>query len=263
MKKYLSLFKYEMKTILRDPLNLYMLVFPIILTCMAAFVFPMIFENIGQGETGMLQITMLLMLVVILVIGSFFLSAMATFLLLENKDENNLSTIAVTPIGTSGYVIFKMSYIYIMSVISSIVIVLGTKLLASDKYAIGGVSLFERIGLLEIISFSLVSGLFVISLSLLQAAFARNKIEGFAFIKGTGMVALIPAILILEAFHDGLQYLLGVFPNFWAVKGFMLELFPIQSSANLNFPMYIIIGAIYNLALLFLSYRFFMKRVQY
>ena len=262
MGKYFSLFKYEMKTILRDPLNLYMCIFPFIMLMLSSYVFPMMFESM-DANGGALQMTMLLMLVVILAIGGFFLSAMATFLLLENKDENNLNTIAVTPIGASGYIKFKMTYIYIMSVVSTIIVVLGTKLLAGDHYAIGGVSLFDRIGVLHIVSFAIVSGLFVISLALLQSAFARNKIEGFAFIKGTGLVALIPALLILETFQGGLQYLLGVFPNFWAIKGLMLELFPINSNANLNYPLYIIIGAIYNIVLLVASYRFFLKKVQY
>ena len=79
----------------------------------------------AKGES--LQVTMLILLIVILIFGNFFLAAMATFLLLDNKDENTLNTVAVTPVGTSGYIKFKMTYIYIMTVISTIVILLGTK----------------------------------------------------------------------------------------------------------------------------------------
>ena len=46
MSKYLSLLKYEGKTIVRIPMNLYMCLFPIIVLFLSSFVFPMIFESI-------------------------------------------------------------------------------------------------------------------------------------------------------------------------------------------------------------------------
>ncbi|MBH1941831.1 hypothetical protein I5677_13085 [Mobilitalea sibirica] len=261
MKKYLSLLRYEAKTILRDTINLYMCMFPIIILLLASYVFPMIFETMEEGQG--LEVTMLILLIVVLIFGSFFLAAMATFLLLDNKDENTLNTVAVTPVGASGYIKFKMTYIYIMTVISTIVVLLGTKLIAGNRYAIQGVSLFDRIGIVHIIGFALVGALFTPALALVQSAFAKNKIEGFAFIKGTGMVAMIPILMILDTFEGGLQYILGIFPNFWAVKGLLLKLFPIENSANLNYPLYLLIGAAYNIFILIVAYRFFLKKVQY
>ncbi len=263
MNKYLSLFKYEAKTILRDPISLYMCFFPVIILILSAYVFPMIFESMDPANRAAQQMTILLLLVFVIAMGSYFIAAMATFLLIENKDECTLHTIAVTPIGTSGYIQFKMAYVYIMSVISTIIIILGTKLIAGDHYAIGGISLFENIGIGKILSFSIVSALFVPALALLQGALAKNKIEGFAFIKGTGMIAMIPMFMILEALQGGLQYILGIFPNFWTLKGIMLELFPIQHNANLSYGMYLLIGTAYNIFILMAAYRLFMKKAQY
>ena len=79
MSKYLSLLKYEAKTIIRDPINLYMCLFPVIMLFLSIYIFPMIFETIDPMQGTMLKITMLLLLVVILAFGSFFLAAMATF----------------------------------------------------------------------------------------------------------------------------------------------------------------------------------------
>jgi len=263
MSKYLSLLKYEAKTIVRDPINLYMCLFPVIILILSSFVFPRIFESIDPMQEATLKITMLLLLIVILAFGSFFLAAMATFLLLEQKDEHTLNTIAVTPVGTSGYLKFKMAYIYLMSVIGIIVILLGTKLIAGDKYTVGGASFFDHIGISHIVSFAIVNGLFTPALGLLKSAFARNKVEGFAFIKGTGMLALVPALMILEAFQGGLQYVLGIFPNFWAIRGMLLKLMPSESAANLSYPMYLLIGGVYNVILLIAAYRFFHKKAQY
>lgn len=248
---------------MRDPVNIYMCLFPILVLALSSFVFPMILEAIDPMQKTVLKITMLLLLVVILALGSFFLAAMATFLLLEHKDEHTLNTIAVTPVGTSGYLKFKMAYIYFMSVVGIIVILLETKLIAGEKYTVWGVSLFDNIGIFHMVSFAMINGIITPALGLLQGAFAKNKVEGFAFIKGTGILALIPALMILEAFQGGMQYVLGIFPNFWAIRGMLLELMPMENGANLSYPLYLLIGGVYNLILLIVAYRLFLKKAQY
>jgi hypothetical protein len=211
MSKYLSLLKYEARTIVRDPINLYMCLFPIIVLILSSFVFPMIFESFDPMQEAMLKAVMLLLLVVILAFGSYFLAAMATFLLLEQKDEHTLNTIAVTPIGASGYLKLKMAYIYLMSVIGNIAILLGTKLIAGDRYTV------------------------------------------------LGMLALVPALMILEAFQGGLQYVLGIFPNFWAIKGILVSSMPVAHGANLSYPMYLLVGGVYDVVLSVAAYRLFSR----
>ena len=98
---------------------------------LSAYVFPMTFTSVDMLRGTMLKLAMLLLLVAILAFGSFFLAALATFLLLEQKDEHTLHTIAVTPVGAAGYLKFKMTYIYVMSVVGNIVL-LGTKLLVGQ-----------------------------------------------------------------------------------------------------------------------------------
>ncbi|WP_124728197.1 hypothetical protein [Staphylospora marina] len=263
MRKYVSLFTYEAKTIFRDPVNLYMCLFPVIVLILSSFVFPKIIESMDSVQESTLQVTMLLMLVVILAFGSFFLAAMAAFLLVEHKDEHTLNTIAVTPVGASGYLAFKMTYIYLMSVLGIIVILSGTKWIAGDKYTVWGASLFERTDMSHIVFFAVIHGIFTPALGLLQAAFAANKVEGFAFIKGSGLLALVPALMILETFQGGLQYVLGIFPNFWAIKGMLLQFLPVENEANLSFAKYLLIGGVYNVILLIAAYGIFLKKARY
>lgn len=263
MSKYMSLLKYEFKTIIRDSMNLFMCIFPIVILILSTVIFPMTFNTSAPSDEATLKIAMLLFLIIILALGGFFIAAMATFLLLEHKDENTLITIAVTPLGASGYVKFKMAYVYVMSVLSTLIIILGTKFIAGNEYAIGGVSVFNNISIWHMISFAVVSSLFVPALALMQSAFAKNKVEGFAYIKGTGLIAMVPALLILDAFQGGLQYLLGIFPNFWAIKGILLKFFPSNNTADLSYPLYLIIGAAYNILLLIMAYRLFLKKTKY
>ena len=65
----------------------------------------------------------------------------------------------------------------------------------------------------------------------MQAAFAKNKVEAFAFVKGTGILGR-SCPHGTGGFPGDMQYVLGVFPNPWAVKG-MLQLMPVGHTANL------------------------------
>lgn len=263
MNKYLSLFKYEAKTIARDPINLYMCAYPLIILVLSCYVFPLIFDSMDPVQGTLLKVTMLLLIIIILAFGPFALAALATFLLLEHKDEHTLNSIAVTPIGTGGYLGFKMVYIYTMAVVGDILVLLGTMFIAGDKYSVMGVSFFGSIGWEHIVAFALVNGMFAPTLGLLQGAISKNKVEGFAVIKGTGILALVPALMVLETFQGKLQYVLGIFPNFWAVRAMLVKLMPVALDGNLSFPVYLLIGAAYNAALLVVAYRLFLKRAEY
>jgi len=263
MRKYMFLLKYEARTIFRDPINLFMCIFPLLFLGLSAFVFPRVLKSAGFIEALTLKTTLLIAIVMILTMGGFFVGAMATFLLLEHKDEHTLHTIAATPLGLTGYLKFKLTYIYLLTVLSCLLVLLGTKWLAGDAYKIGNISLFDKIGFWHIITFSLSSSMFAPALALTQAAFAKNKVEGFAWIKGAGIIAMVPILLLLPAFSGGLQYTLGIFPNFWAAKGILQVLYPFDSPANISYELYLAIGTAYNLLILCTSFRFFVKRQQY
>lgn len=262
MRKYFLLMRYELKTIVRDPFQLYLCAYPFLLLLLSTLVFPRILDAISQNEAA-LRYTTLVLTMLLLTMGTFLAGAMGCFLLLEHKDEKTIHTIAVTPVGVFGYLVFKMTYIYLLSAVSSVIVLLGTKLLAADQYIIGGVSLFDKIDIGHIISYALVSSLFAPALALFLGAFAKNKVEGFAFIKGSGMAAMAPFLMILDTFRDGLQYALGIFPNFWSIKGLMQELSPVKSTANLSYPMYLAIGAVYSIAVSLVCCRLFLKKAQY
>ncbi len=263
MRKYLFLLKYESKTILRDPINLFLCIFPLLLLGLSAFVFPRVLRSAGLIQGIALQTALPMAIIIFLTMGGFLVGAMSTFLLLDHKDEHTLHTIAATPIGLSGYLKFKLTYIYLLTVLSCLIVLLGTKWLAGDVYQIGGARLFDKIGFWQVITFSLSSSLFAPALSLTQAAFAKNKVEGFAWIKGAGIVAMVPVLLLFPAFSGSLQYALGIFPNFWAAKGLLQVLSPLDSPVNLSYGLYVAAGTIYNLLILYASFRFFLKKQQY
>lgn len=263
MNKYMKLFRFEFKGILRDPISLLMLVFPALLLLLSCFVFPRVLASLPPMEALTAQGVTLLMVMMVSAFCSVIYGAMATFMLLDHKDEHTLHTIAATPLGLKGYLLFKMGYVFLAAALSVFLVLSGTKLLAADAYTLMGTRLLDRLSFPQILLFSLVSGLTAPLLALLLGGLAKNKVEGFAYIKGSGLLALVPLLLLLPAFSGAKQYILGVFPNFWAAKGLVAQLLQDGDPANLSYILYMLIGAAYSLLMLAAAFRLFLKKQQY
>lgn len=265
MKKYLVLLKYEMKTILKDPMNIFMVFFPLIMLAICAFLLPAILNATTSPDSAASAYTLLIGFTVILAMGGYISGAMLGFSLLDNKDENTLLNIAVTPITISGYATFKIVYSYVISVISNIVMLFGLKILASDAYVITlmghEIRLLDTISYGEGLAFSVVASLLVPAIAMIIVSVAKNKIEGFAVMKGGGLFIMIPMLALIQFFQDGKQYLLGILPNFWTFKAILNESMGYGTSANLPFWAYLLIGGVYTTALAYLSLRMFLKKV--
>ena len=262
MKKYLYLLSYELKTIYRDFLQLIMLAFPFLILLFAIYAVPSILNTMTEDATVLFYVTILLVIMLIS-FGVFIIGAMGSFLLLEHKDEKTINTISVTPMELGGYLRFKLVYIYVFAFISITIVLVGLKALGTDAYLINGVKIFDNISYLLIIEHALVAAMFAPTLSLLQASLAHNKVEGFAVMKLSSMAALAPMIMVLDSFSGYMQYILGVFPNFWAIKAIILEFYPNNNPANLPFWGYMLGGIIVNIILLIVFYRLFKKKITY
>lgn len=263
MAKYMKLLSYEMKTILRDPMNVFILFYPLLMLFICGWLLPAITDRTG-ADAAARTITLLLGFVVAISLGGYMMGGLLGFSLLENKDEKTLWSIAVTPVTVAGYALFKTVYAFFFSVAGTFVMTAGMKLFASEAYTIdyGGVAigLFDDITYGQILVFSAVSGLIVPFIGAVFAGFARNKIEGFAFIKAGALIVMIPMLAILESLQDGKQYLLGIAPNFWPVKAILNIALQNDAAANLDLWQYMLIGSLYPLALGAFAMRAFVKK---
>lgn len=264
MKKYLHLLGYEMRTLLRDPLNLFMLFYPLFMLFLTGWLLPTSLHRAGLDTTShAYALTMLIEFVMVLAIGGFAMGILLGFSLLENKDEQTILSIAVTPIKVSGYILFKTVYAYVFSIVGNLVMLFGIQLFAHDAYSFQYGNLmfgFDNISGLDIFAFSLVASLLVPSIGALTAAISRNKIEGFAFMKSGGLLFMIPALVLLNAFSGWKQYLLGFAPNFWPLKGLLNLALGSQDASDLPYWAYLVIGAGYMVFLGGIAIRFFIKK---
>ncbi|MFA5421735.1 MAG: ABC transporter permease [Bacilli bacterium] len=264
MKKYCRLFVYEIKTILRDPMNVFLLVYPLFMLILIGWLLPLGLNRGGLNNSDIAySLTMIIIFVVVISIGGYVSGSLLGFSLLENKDEKTIKSIAVTPVSLTGYIIFKTIYSYIFSFAGNLFLILGIKWLANDAYSFsfGSASFgFDNLDYIHIIAFSLVSSLIVPAVGTLIASIAKNKIEGFAFMKSGGILVMIPALVLIDAMSDWKQYLLGIAPNFWPVKALLNEALNSQGSYDLPFWAYLLIGGIIMLSLAIVSIVAFLRK---
>lgn len=266
MKKYLVLLRYEFKTLVKDPMNLFMLIYPFIILLLCGWMIPAILVRTGASN-GASAITLLLSFALCVSSGGYVTGTMLGFSLLENRDENTLVSIAVTPMSVKGYTAFKSIYAFVFSFLGNLVMVAGLKLFASDAYVIvygsTTISLLGNISYFQTVIFSLVAALIVPFFGGLFAAIAKNKIEGFALMKTAGLIIMVPMLCLLPAFAGGWQYAVGIAPNFWPMKALLNVAMGSSNAADLNFWWYMVIGSIYQIALSLLGLKIFVKKAQF
>ncbi len=261
MKKYGEMFLYEMKNIVRDSMTMILIVYPLIIVIIGAYILPLVLEQFGDGGPTT-SVASLVIMLVFASLAPFITGALLGFNILDHRDENTLNTIRVTPLSLKGYMRFKSVYAYGLSVMASFLTVYGVKVLSGDRYAVNGFNVFDQLDVGMVAIYALVAGLFAPLFGIFLGAVGKNKIEGFAYMKSFGIFAVMPGLLGLSAFQDWKQYLLGVIPTFWPVKGLMVHASLLNNTSDLPVWGYHSIGVVLMVTLTIISYRYFEAKVQ-
>ena len=135
---------------------------------------------------------------------SLLFGMLTGFIILDERDEEIISFIAVTPLGKNGYFSYK--------ILSSVV--LSFVFFFINIYASGLVT----IPLVYSIGLALLTAIEAPIGAIFLAAFASNKVEGMALSKVLGMMYIAPFIAYFV--KSDLQYFAGVLPTFWVTKAF-------------------------------------------
>jgi fluoroquinolone transport system permease protein len=260
MKTFMALSAYEIKNIIRDKMTILMVVYPFFITAIAAFIIPTFF-NFTEGEEGIFLVTSLIIIIILTSLAPMLAGAMLGFLLLDHKDEKTLDSIRVTPLSLRSYLIYKSGYTYLLSFFASAFVILGIRYFSGDGYTFLGQNVFKDLPMSGIITYALVSGLFGPTFGLIIATIGKNKIEGFAYLKSMGILVLLPALMMIEALQDFRQYLLGVIPGFWPVKGLLETASFLPNDANLPASLYFLVGALMMGLLIIIFIRQFEKNI--
>ena len=130
------------------------------------------------------------------------------FLLLDQRDDRTLTALQVTPLTIGGYLLYRTAVPMVLSVAMMMV-----------SMALAGLVTMRVIpALLAALQAAPLAPLY----ALFVGAFAANKVQGFALMKATGVLAWAP--LLAYFVTSGWQVAFGIDPLYWPVKVFwMLE----------------------------------------
>jgi fluoroquinolone transport system permease protein len=174
---------------------------------------------------------------VLLELVPILIGVMLGFLLLDERDEQTLQALLVTPLPLRYYLGYKVATPMLLSVLLTMLVVPLSGLVTLHPLALALVAISAAASAPAV-------GLFIV-------AFAENKVQGFAQLKILGTVAMLPVVAYFVP--TPWQYLFGViFPPYWAIKSFWLA-----CAGDPTFVIFAVIGIIANSLLLWALVRRF------
>ncbi len=164
------------------------------------------------------------------------------FLLLDERDDDTLRALLVTPLPLTGYLLYRISVPLLLCTVMGLLAIPLT----------GLVDMPWR----DLLPIFAVATLEAPIVTLLVACVARNKVQGLALAKVISSVQMLP---VLAYFLDPpWQYAAALMPNYWVAKAFWLA----EAGATSASWLLVAGGLAYHLLLLWLLLRWF-RRVVY
>jgi len=234
-----SYIKYELKKWIRDPMVAFLLIYPVILALAVRFGVPFAENKFGFPLTSYNHI----IIGALLLFTTVLTGTVIAFSILDDRDDKILYAVDVSPVSFDTFIGLRFFMCFILTYISCILAIW-----------IAGIAVPLYAMLLISISISLFSSLSAMFIN----CFSNNKIEGFAVMKGGGSIIIFPIVAMF--FTDKKEFFFGFEPNFWTVKALGVAMQP-NMDFNLSFGLYYTIGLVFVIALNFLIYKTFKRKI--
>jgi fluoroquinolone transport system permease protein len=228
----------DAKSVSRDPLLRWMVFYPLLLAGLIRWGVPWLTVRLLMQFQFDLTPYYSLLMSFVLLMTPMLTGMVIGFLLLDQRDDQTLTALQVTPLTLNGYLVYRISLPIILSLMITLII-------------------FPLAGLVEIgfgplflaaLSAAPLAPFYALSL----AAFAANKVQGFALTKTLG-VLLVPPLLAYFV-PPPWQWVFGLVPLYWPVK-----LFWMLYTNEPGYLFYLVIGLLYQFLLLLVLLRRFNK----
>ncbi|KAA3663416.1 MAG: hypothetical protein DWQ10_00225 [Calditrichaeota bacterium] len=205
MKKLLILAVGDLKNIARDATLLLILFGPVAIFLLLRFAMPVISKYVLDQYDFSLYEYYPIIVCFMSMIPTMLFGLIFGLLILDERDEEIIAFIAVTPLRKSGYLAYKLSSSYVLGFISCIAILSGTALIQLHPH--------------QVLLLAFVIAIEAPIASLFLAAFAEDKVAGLAFGKIIGIMYIAPFIVFFV--NSNWQLLAAALPPFWIAKAFI------------------------------------------
>ncbi|NJM06005.1 ABC transporter permease subunit [Candidatus Gracilibacteria bacterium] len=164
------------------------------------------------------------------------------FLMLDERDDDTLTALRVTPTALGGVIGYRLLTGFLLSTVAIMLTI-----------PLSGLVVLQSAW--QLLPATMVAALFAPVATLALVAFARNKLEGFALMKGAGLLLMGP---IASLFVSGwAQYLFVILPTYWPLQALVAAL------ADKPSALYISGGLLYNVVLMVLLYTQYRRQFAY
>jgi fluoroquinolone transport system permease protein len=221
----------DLKNVQRDSLLRWIGLYPVLIALIARWGVPVLTRQVAERFDFDLTPYYGLGLSLMLELMPILAGMVVGFLLLDQRDDQTLTALQVTPLTANGYLVYRIAMPMLFSVLTTLLV-------------------FPIIGLMPVAPLPLVlmalgAALLAPIYALFLASFAENKVQGFALMKGAGVVMLPPTIAYFV--HSPWQLAFGLVPTYWPVKAFWA-----LQAGDTNYWLYVLVGLVYQLFLMLL-----------
>lgn len=186
----------------RDPLLRWMLFLPLLFALMFRWVADLASPWLAERFGVELAAYHPLLASFIVLLAPMVYGVVVGFLLLDQKDDGTLTALRVTPLTPRGYLAYRIA----------IPMVLGVAITPLALWLSG----FSRLGPGAQLAAGLAAAPLAPAFALFLAAFARNKVQGFALMKAAGVINWPP--LVAWFVGSGWQLAFGLCPTYWPAR---------------------------------------------
>lgn len=192
----------DARSVQRDPLLGWLLVYPLVIALAVRLGMPLVTDwALARWQIDLAPFFPLIASFVLLM-PPMLTGMVVGFLLLDERDDRTLSALQVTPLTLGQYLRYR----------------LGMPMLASTVVTLAVIPLLGLVDLgpVQVVLAALAAAPIAVLYALALAAFAQNKVQGFALVKAMGVLTLPPLLAWFVA--PPWQWLFGLDPLFWPAK---------------------------------------------
>jgi len=176
---------------------------PLLTACLFRFGIPTIESLLSaEFEKPVLTEFYLLFDLFLCLITSYMFCYASSMVMLSEYDDNMTGYMSVTPVGKGGYIISRLGFPSVLSFFVTVVLMLFFTL--------------TKWSLWLLLLSSLLNCVLSIAVSLLIFSLSRNRVQGMAMAKLSGLFML--GLFAPFFLKSGIQYLLSPLPSFWIAK---------------------------------------------
>jgi len=207
VKPLLRSFGMFIRQILNDSMLYAVLVAPLLAGGLFRFGIPKIESALCAyfGQASILGSYYLLFDLFLAVLTPYLFCFASSMVMLAEYDENMATYLAVTPVGKRGYILSRLGFPAALSFFASAAVL---HFFSLTEWSVS-----------RLLLVCALTALLSITEALMVVSFSRNRVEGMAVAKLTGIVMLgLPVPFFL---FSGIQYLFSLLPSFWIAKVFV------------------------------------------